>query len=102
MYYASSELLDFQSSIVLAKSGDIEGPMQKTIERFLQQLSWMRRMASALHALNKAGHFDFYPNYKFSISLLSEITALKAAVLEKESLLTAWQKDVLLIREQFC
>jgi hypothetical protein len=101
MYYASSELLDFQSSIVLAKSESIEGPVQKTIDRFLQQLSWMRRMASALHALNKAGHFNFYPNYHFSISVLSEITTLKAEVLEKESLLIAWQKDVLLIREQF-
>jgi len=100
-HHSSPELLDFQSNVVLTKSSDVDGPLHITIDKFIIQFSWMRRMAAVLHSLHGAGHFDFYPKYSFSIPVSSEIVELKTVVEEKEATLVAWRKEVLAIRDEF-
>lgn len=102
LYHASPELLDFQSNVVLANTTDkAVGAVQNVIEKFLQQFSWMRRMAGALSSLHMLGHFLYYPSYSFVISSSCSPDAFKAAVLEKEAALTVWQQFILSTRNKF-
>eukprot|EP00941_MAST-03F_sp_MAST-3F-sp1_P004699 g4699.t1 len=52
-----SKLLDFESSLVLAKTTDIE--TRDAIDRFIYQFRWVREVNAAMWGLREAGHFQY-------------------------------------------
>jgi hypothetical protein len=100
-YHHSPELLDFQSNVVLAKAADKDGPAQKTIDTFLLQFSWMRRLAAAMASLHAAGHFDYFPMYKYECSTAIHADELRNHVLSCEATLLYWNNTIERIRKEY-
>ena len=101
--YALSELLDFQSNVVLSKSSDLlsENYLQFVIDRFLHQFCWMRRFRESLRNLHRLGHFDYFPVYnkKFSVDL-DDVDFIDSVIsAEKEA--RHWNNRVNNLRERF-
>jgi hypothetical protein len=101
MFHDSPELLDFQSNLVLAKSiENAVSSVKTTIDRFLFQFSWMRRLATALYSLHQAGHFAYYPSYRVTLSTACKDDEIKTFVLACERELATWESAVLAIRQR--
>ena len=88
-----NELMDFQSSIVLAKT-DQRGPdTQLAIEQFIQQFGWIRMLNENLTALLQAGHFEFQ-KFDISYSFNENPSVIRNKVMECKDILDTWISEV--------
>ncbi|KAJ9458845.1 hypothetical protein DIPPA_15027 [Diplonema papillatum] len=93
------ELLDFQSSVVLARArGTASG--QETISCFVAQFMWVRDLCDAQAKLKVAGH-PAAQQFSVAIPLSVSPDAIRAMVTEAEARLAAWEGDVAEIRYRF-
>ena len=100
--HALPELLDFQSNIVLSKEGDLlGGNFQETVDKFLHQLGWVRKLREVLSQLSAAGHFSFHPHYALSISVQLEDDYFVQEVAKAQSELDAWVSQISRLRKQY-
>jgi hypothetical protein len=106
--HLSSDLLDFQSNIVLERSLVIEnnatdlkaGTDENIVDRFLNQFSWMRRLSDVLLSLYTSGHFDFYPEYCMDIPVAVSADDFRGKVLFLEREQVEWERHVSFVRDQ--
>ena len=106
--YDNNDLADFQSSIALEKSlgeqadskEEVSGEAE-VVDTFLQQYSWVRRLADASSALFESGHLDYYPRYivEMPVATPMENFRLRVELLEKER--DSWGAHVRSVRRQF-
>ena len=91
--YDNNDLADFQSSIALEKSLGEQADSKEedvgeaeVVDTFLQQYSWVRRLADASSALFESGHLDYYPRYIVEMPAATPMEGfrLKVELLEKE------------------
>jgi len=93
------ELADFQSAVVLSRSGARAQQMQGSIDAFVEQFGLMRLLAAALWALHEAGH-GAYAQYDVSFPLLMPPEAIHAAVLGARASLRWWEAVVSQLRRE--
>lgn len=70
------------------------------MEKFLFQLSWMRRYSDALLALHSSGHFNYFPEYSTAVSVFLSLDDVKERVLLAESFLSEWTLQIDKLRRQ--
>ena len=63
-----SEILDFQSAVVLSRSGERAADMQLSIDSFVTQVGLVQTLSESLWALNRAGHAG-YASYLVELKL---------------------------------
>ena len=95
-----NELLDFQSSIVLAKTDQQGDEIKNAIDKFIQQFGWMRRLCDQLNELLHAGHFD-YQNFKKIYSFQIEPEIIRNETKQLEQVLQKWNHQVEKLRNQY-
>jgi hypothetical protein len=98
------DLLDFQSSVVLADSSSTSGDgagvgLDRSVDTFVQQFAWCRVVSEAVGELHALGHFDYLPTYviKFPIGAEGEEIRHEAQRLQAE--LRAWVEKVQEVRD---
>ena len=89
------QLLDFQSSVVLAKSN-----RQVLVEKFITQFGWMRELKDVLSLLFITGHFD-YQKYLVSFDLLQDANEIKERVLSLQETLKNWNDTLRSVRKKY-
>ena len=101
--YALNELLDFQSNVVLSKSTDLASGdyLQATIDKFLHQFCWIRRLRESLMHLHDIGHFDYYPFYEAKYSVDLADTSFIDTVAAADERAIAWVDRVNCLRDKF-
>ena len=92
-----SELVDFQSLVVLSKTKK-ESDTQVAIDKFMQQFAWVQKLAQSFWQLRMAGHFEYTSAYSAKISLAEEPDAVKQEALRVQLLLDEWLTQVERIR----
>eukprot|EP01050_Picozoa_sp_SAG11_P002658 SAG11_NODE_137_length_15114_cov_2.297303_2_plen_197_part_00 len=90
-----AELIEFQSTVVLAKSSSRTAETQNIIDKFMLQFMCMQRLSSNVCALQRAGHFN-YDEYRFSASLIGDPGIIKAAVEQTRIDLETWNQSIAL------
>ena len=71
----SSDLLDFQGSLVLAKSSLVEdAETESMVTVFLQQFQIVRDLAAVLTSLNEKGHFNFTASQTTSLPFTQSLS----------------------------
>lgn len=100
--HALPELLDFQSNIVLSKEGSVLGGVfQETVDKFLHQLGWIRKLREVFSQLSAAGHFSYYPSYFISLSVQLDDNYFVEEVSKSQSILDNWVNLVSLMRKRY-
>jgi hypothetical protein len=100
--HALPELLDFQSNIVLSKEGEmLGGNFQETVDKFLHQLGWIRKLREVYSQLSAVGHFSFHPTYSISLSVQLEDDSFIEEVTKAQLILDAWVNQIVSMRKQF-
>eukprot|EP00339_Tiarina_fusa_P012556 CAMPEP_0117006680 /NCGR_PEP_ID=MMETSP0472-20121206/6824_1 /TAXON_ID=693140 ORGANISM="Tiarina fusus, Strain LIS" /NCGR_SAMPLE_ID=MMETSP0472 /ASSEMBLY_ACC=CAM_ASM_000603 /LENGTH=1949 /DNA_ID=CAMNT_0004708219 /DNA_START=485 /DNA_END=6331 /DNA_ORIENTATION=+ len=94
-----SELMDFQSTVVLSSTDTRQDKYQGAIENFIQQFGWMKLLWNSLSQLHTVGHFDFREfSYKFPFTCdFNEIRKIATAA---ASFLEEWVAQIQLERSR--
>eukprot|EP01052_Picozoa_sp_SAG31_P009052 SAG31_NODE_468_length_15250_cov_5.304138_6_plen_1372_part_00 len=88
-----SELMDFQSAIVLANTARRAEESQHQIDVFIQQFGWFRELNHNLLQLNQSGHFDFQ-TFRFEAFLGDDPELVRKEVVRTKQLIVNWQQNV--------
>ena len=95
-----SGLLDFQSSVVLAKTDNRSAETQNYIDKFINQFSWLREIRKILIQLFEAGHFD-YQEFTFQYSIQGEVAEIRSRVILLQNQLNEWNENSALLHQRF-
>lgn len=113
--HVANDLIEFQSNLVLERptnvhsnssSADAEAIAQsdrenELIETFLIQCGLMRRLSAAFLSLYSSGHFNFYPDYQFDISVSAPQSVFQNKVSQLESFQEEWNYHVQSVRTKY-
>ena len=98
--HGMGELLDFQSSIVLARTDNRSEETQLAIEKFISQFAWLREMKDILSLLFHSGHF-YYQTFHFHYSIHTDPDLIRQKVQEMREILADWLSFSSLLRNRF-
>jgi hypothetical protein len=93
-----SELMDFQSSIVLSKTDDRSALTQSQIEKFITQFNWMKELYNNINILYKNGNFD-YQDFSVKIPIDTDPNMIRNEALGTKQNLDTWIIDVEKMKE---
>eukprot|EP01060_Flectonema_neradi_P020833 TRINITY_DN2832_c5_g1_i4.p1 TRINITY_DN2832_c5_g1~~TRINITY_DN2832_c5_g1_i4.p1 ORF type:complete len:4086 (+),score=767.97 TRINITY_DN2832_c5_g1_i4:3344-15601(+) len=93
-----SELLDFQSAIVLAKSRSEESTM--AVQTFVAQFGWVRELVIQYEALKRAGH-PSRQSFTESIPLTKSPEDLQHSVSSTKAEIASWESSIVKLRNRF-
>ena len=68
-----SQLLDFESSLVLAQTTAGDKETERHIDMFTSQFKWMRDINETCFRLHEAGHFSFTSGYRLAVPILGKM-----------------------------
>ena len=92
-YQNMNELLDFQSSIVLAKTDQRSGETKEAIDKFIQQFGWLRQLHENLSSLYRVGHFDFQ-DFTYTFSINEDPSTIRIEAVKTSTILESWESNV--------
>ena len=95
-----NELMDFQSTVVLAATDKRTRETQLAIDNFIQQFGWMKLLLEFSVNLHNAGHFD-YKEFDYQFSINSDSNDIRLKAIETQKLLEYWQEEVSKVREEY-
>jgi len=95
-----NELMDFQSTVVLAKTDQRGEDIQEAIDKFIQQFGWIRQLNENLSHLHQAGHFD-YQTFRESFSMDVSPEVIREQYYKTSEILSNWVADVLRERNSY-
>jgi hypothetical protein len=93
-----AELMEFQSTVILAKSSQRTEETQLIIDNFMLQFSHMRRLAANVVELQNAGHFE-YNAFRCVFALPDSVELIRQKVDQTREALDNWRSSVLLARK---
>jgi hypothetical protein len=95
-----SELEDFQSSVVLARTDQRGEETRTKIKDFVTSFGWMKSLSFHLLDLQRSGHF-LYETLHEAIPLGTPPDILREKALNAQKLLQEWESDVLSCRMRY-
>ena len=84
-----NEIMDFQSSIVLAKTDQREINVTQAVDNFIQQFGWIKLLNENLTLLLQSGHFD-YQKFEIQFSFNEKPSVIRNKVKECKEILDSW------------
>ena len=88
-----SEVEDFQSSVVLARTDQRGEDTQEKIRNFVQSFGWMKQYSTHLLTLNSLGHF-YYDSFSESLPLTTDAELIRKKALNAKQILANWETMV--------
>jgi hypothetical protein len=93
-------LLEFQSSLVLAKGGASDLEKEAQIDKWLSQFWRIQDVARTVYDLQDSGHFQF-ARVKLTFTLSETPASMLSQRLDLSGQLAAWTKSIQAAREEF-
>ena len=97
---SSTEIEDFQSSVVLSRTDQRGEDTRQKIRNFVDSFEWIKQLASTLSTLHRLGHFD-YDFFFEEFPLQTNSEDIRARTLECREILFTWEKLTKEAREKF-
>ncbi|KAL1512226.1 hypothetical protein AB1Y20_005488 [Prymnesium parvum] len=85
-----SEILDFQTTVVLATTNEQQDDMTTAINKFVHQVSLMQMLSTTLWELRCAGHFGFL-SYAMTFELADDVVSIQSALEASKASLSWWR-----------
>ena len=95
-----SEIEDFQSSVVLARTDQRGEDTREKIHNFVHSFGWMKQYSTHLLTLNSLGHFN-YDTFAESIPLVTNSEVIREKALKAKQTLNDWETMVCSVRLKY-
>ena len=95
-----NELMDFQSSVVLARTDQRSVETQEAIDQFIQNFGWIKQLNENLSYLHQSGHFDFQ-TFQSTFAINESPSVIRAEVMRTLAILEAWTANVQKARSEY-